>query len=54
MIEHCIKTGEARPIASHPYCVSGAHDKDIVEEIQNILDLDVIKVSSSGWAALIV
>lgn len=54
LLTHSIVTQDAMPVASHPYRVSGQHAKDIALEIQEMLDLDVIKPSQSPWAAPVV
>ncbi|XP_054829456.1 uncharacterized protein LOC129325660 [Eublepharis macularius] len=54
LLTHTINTQDALPVASHPYRVSGQHAKDIALEIQEMLDLNVIKPSQSAWAAPVV
>ena len=54
LLTHSIRTDGARPIHQHPYRIPAAWQKEVREEIQNMLDLGVIEPSDSPWASPIV
>ena len=54
IIQHKIDTGHARPIKQPPYRVSQQQRAEIDKHIANMLEQDVIRVSSSPWSSPIV
>ncbi|XP_062839805.1 uncharacterized protein LOC103279995 [Anolis carolinensis] len=53
-VEHQINTGDATPIASPPYRVTGRFNECIDREVREMLDLGIIVPSSSPWASPVV
>uniref|UniRef100_A0A803TGK0 Gypsy retrotransposon integrase-like protein 1 n=1 Tax=Anolis carolinensis TaxID=28377 RepID=A0A803TGK0_ANOCA len=53
-VQHKICTGDAAPIASPPYRVTGKISECIEQEVREMLDLDIIVPSNSPWASPIV
>lgn len=49
VLKHIIETGDSPPIAQRPYYVSPYVQKEIDEEIDRMLSLGVIELSSSPW-----
>lgn len=54
VIQHSIDTGDARPIKQSPYRVSQSQRADIEKHIDNMLEQDIISVSSSPWSSPVV
>ena len=54
LAEHCIDTGDARPISSRPYRVSAFERRVIDEHVARMLEEGVIRPSFSPWSAPIV
>uniref|UniRef100_A0A803TE47 Gypsy retrotransposon integrase-like protein 1 n=1 Tax=Anolis carolinensis TaxID=28377 RepID=A0A803TE47_ANOCA len=53
-VQHKICTGDAAPIASPPYRVTGKISECIEQEVREMLDLNIIVPSNSPWASPIV
>ena len=51
---HKIDTGDARPIRCGPYKVPQRLEEQVNEEIQNMLDMGIIRPSESPWASGVV
>ncbi|CAM4642614.1 unnamed protein product [Lepidochelys kempii] len=51
---HCIDTGNAHPIRVQPYRVSPQAKTAIEREIQDMLQMGVIRPSESAWASPVV
>ena len=54
IIEHEIDTGDARPIKQSPYRVSQQQRAEIDKHISDMLEQDIIQVSSSPWSSPVV
>ena len=49
-----IRTGEAEPIASHPYRVPDRLKEEVRKEIESLVNLGIVKESVSPWASPLV
>ena len=54
VVEHKIDTGNAQPIKQSPYRVSQQQRAEIDSHIANMLEQDIIEVSSSPWSSPVV
>jgi len=54
LISHRIETGTNEPIKQHPYRVNQAQREVINEEISKMLDMGVVRHSSSPWSSPVV
>jgi len=54
LVKHKTDTGGAQPIKQFPYHVSQRQYAKIDKHIANMLDQDIIEVSSSPWSSLVV
>jgi len=54
LVEHKIDTGGAQPIKQSPYRVSQKQRAEIDNHIANMLDQEIIEVSSSPWSSPVV
>ena len=54
LIQHQIDTGDAQPIKQAPYRVSQAQRAEIDKHISNMLDQNIISVSTSPWSSPVV
>ncbi len=54
IIQHKIDTGDANPIKQAPYRTSQSQRQDIENHISNMLEQDVIQISTSPWSSPVV
>ena len=54
LVKHTFDTGGAQPIKQFPYHVSQRQHAKIDKHIANMLDQDIIEVSSSPWSSPVV
>ena len=54
MAEHCIETGNARPVKLPPYRIPQAYRETIQLEVKEMLEAGIIEPSTSDWCAPIV
>ena len=54
LIQHQIDTGDAQPIKQAPYRVPQAQRAEIDKHISNMLDQNIISVSTSPWSSPVV
>ncbi|BHF62235.1 hypothetical protein SprV_0200521600 [Sparganum proliferum] len=54
VLQHCIDTGDARPIRQAPRRIPINYQKDLEKMIQDMLNRSIIRPSSSPWASPIV
>lgn len=54
LVEHCIDTGETKPICLPPYQASPAKRKIIEQQIEEMLRNDIIEPASGPWASHLV
>lgn len=53
-VEHSIKTGDSQPVFRPPYRIPPAWQKQIREEVQNMLQAGIIEPSESAWTSPLV
>ena len=54
IMEHTIETGAASPMRQHPYRLSHAYRDVVQQELKEMLAEEIVELSTSEWAALIV
>ena len=54
LTEHCIRTGDARPIRVRPYPIPHAYKKQVLDELVEMERLGIIRPSKSEWASPLV